>query len=153
VRNADDIFTRNTLDYRVEPNQQYRVDILKPTAAPFTVNPDAILSTLYRTKVGDPNRLAPTLLTFNLTRFAGMTVRLRFAEVDNQTFFQGSVDDVLTWTDRIEAVTAADVKQAAEYVLRIERSVTGLLLPEELARQAETVDTETVDTITDPAQH
>jgi zinc protease len=58
----------------------------------------------------------------------------------------GSVDDVLTWTDRIEAVTAADVKQAAEHVLRIERSVTGLLLPEELARQAETVDTETVDT-------
>jgi zinc protease len=59
---------------------------------------------------------------------------------------EGSVDDVLTWTDRIEAVTAADVKQAAEHVLRIERSVTGLLLPEELARQAETGDTETVDT-------
>jgi hypothetical protein len=91
---ADDIFTRNTLDYRVEPNQQYRVDILKPTASPFTVNPDAILATLFRTKVGDPNRLAPKRLTFDLTRFAGQTVRLRFAEVDNQFYFLASVDQV-----------------------------------------------------------
>ena len=49
-----------------------------------------------------------------------------------------TVEDVLTWTDRIEAVTGEDVKAAAEKVLRIERSVTGVLLPEEPERQAET---------------
>jgi hypothetical protein len=91
---AGEFFTPDTLDFRVEPNQQYRVDILRPKADPFTVNPNAIRATLFRTEVGDPNRLAPTLLTFNLTRFEGRTVRLRFAEVDNQDFFQASVDRV-----------------------------------------------------------
>jgi hypothetical protein len=91
---AGDFFTRNTLDFRVFPNQQYRVDLLRPKADPFTVNPDVIRARLFRTEVGDPNRLAPTLYTFDLTRFAGKTVRLRFAEVDNQSFFQASVDRV-----------------------------------------------------------
>src|SRR5215212_926978 len=33
-------FTPRTLDYTVSPNQQYRVDILRPKANPFTVDPD-----------------------------------------------------------------------------------------------------------------
>jgi hypothetical protein len=91
---AGEFFPRNTLDFRVEPNQQYRVDLLRPKADPFTFDPDVIRTRLFRTRVGDPNRLAPTLMTFGLTRFAGKTVRLRFAEVDNQGFFQASVDRV-----------------------------------------------------------
>ena len=96
---ADRFFTPNTLDFMVDPNQQYRVDLLRPKADPFTVNPNAILTRLFRTKVGDPNRLRPTLFTFNLTRFAGKTVRLRFAEVDDQGFFQASVDKVKVKSD------------------------------------------------------
>jgi putative acetyltransferase len=91
---AGEFFTPDTLDFRHFPNQQYRVDLLRPKADPFTVNPNAIKATLFRTEVGDPNRLDPTLLTFNLTQFAGDTVRLRFAEVDNQDYFQASVDRV-----------------------------------------------------------
>jgi hypothetical protein len=91
---AGEFFPRNTLDYTVEPNQQYLVDILRPKADPFTFDPDDIRTRLFRTRKGDPNRLAPTLMTFGLTRFAGKTVRLRFAEVDNQDFFQASVDRV-----------------------------------------------------------
>jgi len=91
---AERFFPRDTLDFRAFPNQQYRVDLLRPKADPFTVNPNAILTRLFRTGVGDPNRLQPTLMTFDLTRFAGRTVRLRFAEVDNQDFFQASVDRV-----------------------------------------------------------
>jgi hypothetical protein len=91
---ADDFFPRNTLDFRVEPNQQYRVDLLRAQADPFTLNPDFILATLFRTRAGDPLTLEPTLLTFNLTRFEGKTVRLRFAEVDNQGNFLASVDRV-----------------------------------------------------------
>ena len=96
---AGEFFPRRKLDYTVEPNQQYRVDLLRPKANPFTVNPNAILTRLFRTKVGDPNRLRPTLFTFNLTRFAGKTVRLRFAEVDDQGFFQASVDKVKVKSD------------------------------------------------------
>jgi zinc protease len=40
-----------------------------------------------------------------------------------------TVADVEAWPDRIGAVTVADVNAAARYVLRIERSVTGTLLP------------------------
>jgi hypothetical protein len=93
---AGEFFTPDTLDFRpvAGPNQQYLVDILRPRANPLALNPDDTLTTLFRTEVGDPNRLAPTLLTFDLTQFAGRTVRLRFAEVDNQDFFQASVDRV-----------------------------------------------------------
>jgi hypothetical protein len=91
---AGEFFTPDTLDFRNEPNQQYRVDLLRPQADPFTLNPNAIRARLFRTEVGDPNRLAPTLMTFNLTRFAGQTVRLRFAAVENVFFFQASVDRV-----------------------------------------------------------
>jgi hypothetical protein len=91
---AEDFFPRNTLDFSVEPNQQYRVDLLRPQADPFTLNSDFIRATLFRTRAGDPLTLEPTLLTFNLTRFAGKTVRLRFAEVDNQDNFLASVDRV-----------------------------------------------------------
>jgi hypothetical protein len=91
---ADRFSTPNTLSYKVDRNQQYRVDLLKPSANPFSVNNKAILRTLFQTEVGDPNQLAPKLLTFNLTPFAGKTVRLRFAEVDNQLFFLASVDRV-----------------------------------------------------------
>jgi hypothetical protein len=89
-----EFFTPNTLDFTVEPNQQYRVDLLRPKADPFTVDPDVIRARLFRTRVGDPNTLEPTLFTFDLTQFAGKTVRLRFAEVDNQDNFLASVDRV-----------------------------------------------------------
>jgi hypothetical protein len=91
---AGEFFARDTLDFRVEPNQQYRVDLLRPKADPFTVDPEVIRARLFRTGVGDPNRKQPTLMTFNLTRFAGDTVRLRFAAVENVFFFQASVDRV-----------------------------------------------------------
>jgi zinc protease len=53
-----------------------------------------------------------------------------------------TVEDVVNWTDRIEAVTGEDVQAAARKVLRIERSVTGILLPEEPQREAATSDTQ-----------
>jgi hypothetical protein len=87
-------FTPNTLDFTADRNQQYRVDLLKPSANPFSVSSNAILRRLFRTKVGDPNTLAPQRRTYNLTPYAGETVRLRFAEVDNQFFFLASTDEV-----------------------------------------------------------
>lgn len=76
------------------PNQQYRIDVMKPTAAIDSVNPADILATVFQTKVGDPETLAPTAVTANLTPFAGQTIRLRLAEVDNQFFFNASADAV-----------------------------------------------------------
>src|SRR4029453_17823805 len=84
----------NTLDFREFPNQQYRVDILRSTALPNSMNPADILLSVFRTDAGDPATLAPTRVTADLTRFRGQTVKLRFAEVDNLGFFQAGVDDV-----------------------------------------------------------
>jgi len=91
---ANRFFTPNTLDYTGKANQQYRVDLLKPSANPFSVKSKDILRTLFRTDVGDHNRLAPTLKTYDISRYAGKTVRLRFAEVDNHSNFLASVDKV-----------------------------------------------------------
>ena len=40
-----------------------------------------------------------------------------------------TVDDVESWPRRIEAVTIDDVQQAAEAVLKLNASTTGVLLP------------------------
>jgi hypothetical protein len=77
-----------------QPNQQYRIDVMKPTAPILSINPADILATVFATKVGSPEEMAPTQLTADLSAFAGQTVRLRFVEVDNQFFFNAGVDAV-----------------------------------------------------------
>jgi Bacterial Ig-like domain len=87
--------TPDSLSYQIqEPNQQYRIDIMKPDAPVDSVAPEDILATVFRTEVGDPSSMAPTTMIVDLSQFAGSTVRLRFAEVDNQFYFVAGVDDV-----------------------------------------------------------
>lgn len=90
--------TPDTLDYNVRPNQQYRVDIMKPSADPFSVDPADVLDSVYRTEVGDPNTLEPTRITSDLSPYAGQTVRLRFAAVETEFFLRASVDDIQVTT-------------------------------------------------------
>jgi len=68
-----------TLALGPEMNQHVRVDVVKPSAPLDTVAPGDILATLYVSKNGDPEALAPTRLTADLTPFAGQTIRLRVA--------------------------------------------------------------------------
>jgi hypothetical protein len=89
-----DFATPPTLDYSVFPNQQYRVDVLRPTASVTSVAPGDVLATVFRTDVGEPPTLVPTPISIDLSGFAGTTVRIRFAEVDNLFFFAASVDNV-----------------------------------------------------------
>ena len=88
------IYAAGTLDYKSIPNQQYRIDVMNPSAAIDSVNPADILATVFATKTGDPEQLGPTPVTVDLSPFAGQTVRLRFAEVDNQLFFSAGTDSV-----------------------------------------------------------
>jgi hypothetical protein len=95
---AGAFFSPNTLDFNVSPNQQARVDIITTTANPFSVAPGDVLLNLFQTHPGDPLVSGYTTQTNDLTAFlaahAGETLRLRFAEVDNQLFFQFGVDRV-----------------------------------------------------------
>ncbi len=91
---ASSFETPDTLSHTSVANQQYRIDIMKPTADVSSVVASDVLATIFRTAVGDPLTLAPTLTTFELTPWAGSTVRLRFAAVDNMGNFQSGVDAV-----------------------------------------------------------
>lgn len=82
--------TPNTLDYSGLNNLQYRVDVINPAAAVESVNPSDILATAFATKPGDPQDLAPTIVTADLSSLAGRTVRLRLAEVDYSRFRAGA---------------------------------------------------------------
>jgi hypothetical protein len=93
-QSEDPIAVPNTLDHEVEPNQQYRIDVMKPTAALDSIAPADILATVFGNKAGDPLNMAATPFGASLTPFAGQTVRLRMVEVDNQGPFDAGVDAV-----------------------------------------------------------
>jgi hypothetical protein len=77
-----------------QPNQQVRVDVLKPNAPIESLSPNDILTTVYASKPGDPEALQPTLLTADLSAFAGQTVRLRIADVAQDGMMIAGVDGV-----------------------------------------------------------
>ena len=86
--------TPPTLDYKTKPNQQFRIDIMDPTADVQDVG-GGVLANLYATKSTDsPVTQAYATQTYDLTRFAGRTIRLRFAAVDNQDCFHVGLDNV-----------------------------------------------------------
>jgi len=74
-------------------NQQFRVDVMNPGAGVTDVSAGVLLN-VYQTQPGDPLETGYLQLTADLTPFAGQTVRIRFAEVDNQNFFHVGVDAV-----------------------------------------------------------
>lgn len=84
--------TPASLDCTVVPNQQFRADIMTTAAALDDVGA-GVLQNLYQTMVGDPLVSGYTLVAKSLGSLTG-TVRLRFAEVDNQFFFHAGVDNV-----------------------------------------------------------
>jgi hypothetical protein len=87
------IFSPDTLSIAV-PNQQYRIDVMKPGAPIDSVAPDDILATVFRTVTGDPQELAPTIKTADLSAFAGQIVRLRFAAAVTDNELNAGVDAV-----------------------------------------------------------
>jgi len=84
-----------SLDYAIVPNQQARVDIVSPSANLLDVG-GGVLANMYRTSPGDPQTQGYITLTQNLTPFAGTTVRLRLASVDNLQGLNMAVDAVST---------------------------------------------------------
>jgi hypothetical protein len=65
-------------------NQQVRVDVLKANAPLESVSPNDILATLYASPPGGPEALGPTLLSADLSQFAGQTVTLRIANATSE---------------------------------------------------------------------
>jgi hypothetical protein len=97
----------DTLDYNVS-NQQFRIEIMKPTAAPDSVAPSDILGTILRTDPSSAPIVAPTAMSFDLSPYAGQTVRLRFANAAANNYFPIGVDAVsVTSVDETKPVVSA----------------------------------------------
>jgi hypothetical protein len=77
-----------------QKNQQYRIDVISPTAPLESLDPADILRTLLVTKPGDAQEMGPTRLSANLSAFAGKTVRLRIANAVHEEVFNAGVDAV-----------------------------------------------------------
>jgi hypothetical protein len=80
------------LDWQAAPNQHARIDIMNPSAAVDDTGA-GVLQNLFITEAADPAAFSYTAFTANLSAFSNQTVRLRFAEVNNQFFQNFAVDN------------------------------------------------------------
>jgi len=85
--------TPNTLKADRVANQQFRMDIMGPLSKVDGLG-NGVLRMVYRTEAGDPPLQGYTTVRTSLNAFAGRTVRLRFAEVDNLGNFNVGIDQV-----------------------------------------------------------
>lgn len=98
---AGPIFGGQGLSFGGAPNQFGTVDILTAAASPFSTAGVDVITNLFLGVDGgvDPNPY--TAYAFDLTPFVGGggTFQLRFAEVDNQFFFNMGIDNVSLMAD------------------------------------------------------
>jgi D-alanyl-D-alanine carboxypeptidase len=77
-----------------EANQQYRIDLLSPSAPIDSVAKGDVLVNVFHTSPGDPARRQPTEVRVDVSAWAGQTVRLRLAGTDNQGPLRVGVDNI-----------------------------------------------------------
>ena len=80
--------------YGTDHNEQFRIDLLRPSAPIDSVAKSDVLVNVFRTAPGDANLHHPTKVSVNVSRFAGRTVRLRLAVTENQAPLLAGVDDI-----------------------------------------------------------
>ena len=86
--------TPRTLAINAGPNQQFRVDVLAATAAADSMADADLRATVFETRPDAPARRGPTLIRYDLSPWAGQTVRLRIATADNQAPLRAGIDNV-----------------------------------------------------------
>jgi D-alanyl-D-alanine carboxypeptidase len=77
-----------------EPNQQFRIDLLRPSAPVDSVAKSDVMVNVFHTSPGDPARRPPTEARIDVSAWAGQTVRLRLATTDNQGPLRVGVDNI-----------------------------------------------------------
>jgi len=129
-----------------EANQQFRIDLVGPSAPIDSVEDDDVLVNVFHTAPGDPSRLEPTDVSVDVSPWAGQTVRLRLAGTDNQGPLRVGVDNVRfepIGTDpdeRIELPVTPEPSSAVDLVLH--RMTEGDALAALSARAEELADTD-----------
>jgi hypothetical protein len=88
------VFSASEIETRIEDDQQYRIDLVRPSAPVASLAKEDVLATIFRGRPDDPPRREPTEISFDLSPWAGQTVRLRLASADNQGPLRAGVDEV-----------------------------------------------------------
>jgi hypothetical protein len=79
---------------KTNPNQQFRIDLMKPSAPLKSLDKNDIRATVFKTQSADLTSLGWTPVGLDVTSFQGKTVRLRLVEADNQGCLTAMIDDV-----------------------------------------------------------
>ncbi|HYG96876.1 MAG TPA: hypothetical protein VD741_07175 [Solirubrobacterales bacterium] len=77
-----------------QPNQQFRIDLVRPDAPLESIAPGDVLLNLFRTTPGGARGMQPTRFVGDLAPFAGQTVRLRIAVSATEEVLNAGVDAV-----------------------------------------------------------
>jgi D-alanyl-D-alanine carboxypeptidase len=105
-----------------EPNQQFRIDLLRPSAPVDSVAKSDVMVNFFHTSPGDPARRPPTEARIDVSAWAGQTVRLRLATTDNQGPLRVGVDNIRfrrtgDADDRVELLATPRPSSAVDLVL------------------------------------
>jgi CubicO group peptidase (beta-lactamase class C family) len=106
-----------------EANQQFRIDLIRPSAPIDSVAKGDVLVNVFRTSPGDPARRQPTEVRVGVSAWAGQTVRLRLAGTDNQGPLRVGVDKIRfgridrAADDRVELLATPRPSSALDLVL------------------------------------
>jgi D-alanyl-D-alanine carboxypeptidase len=109
---------------RPDVNQQFRIDLVKPSAPIDSVAEGDVRLNIFQTSPGDSARLEPTEVAVDVSAVAGETVRLRLAGTDNSGPLRVGVDNIRFQavdcdTDaRVEFPATAEASSAIDLVLR-----------------------------------
>jgi CubicO group peptidase (beta-lactamase class C family) len=77
-----------------EDNQQFRIDLVAPSAPIDSVAQGDVLVNVFKTSTSEPYLLEPTAVKVDVSHWAGQTVRLRLAVTDNGGPLRVGVDDI-----------------------------------------------------------
>ena len=77
-----------------EANQQFRIDLVRPSAPIDSVAKGDVLVNVFHTSPGDPIRRQPTEARVDVSAWADQTVRLRLAGTDDQGPLRVGVDNI-----------------------------------------------------------
>jgi D-alanyl-D-alanine carboxypeptidase len=105
-----------------EPNQQFRIDLVGPSAPIDSVAKGDVLVNVFHTSPSDPARRPPTEVSSDLSAWAGQTVRLRLATTDNGGPLRVGVDNIRfrrtgDADDRVELLATPRPSRAVDLVL------------------------------------
>ena len=114
----------HTLAHDADANQQFRIDLIRPSAPIDSVAKADVLVNVFHTLSGDPPNRQISDVNVDLSRWAGQTVRLRLAQTDNRGPLRVGVDDIrlerigADADARVELPDTPEAASAVDLVLR-----------------------------------